>query len=591
MNNSRKSASAKPWVKACALSVVMCFVLPIASWAFEPVNYAGVLQPGMVLHLGKAVTVSAKYGAVDKAYQGQKKTVIVIHDLHCNYEVQKNIAAMIAELVHKQDLKLVAVEGASGAVDPGLIRRFPFHSVRDAVSDFMVKQGLLTGADFYASTAKKPVILEGIETPALYDESLTTARSFLTAEVQGSILDLRESLDSLKPALYNKALLDLDHLKQQYRMGKLDLFQYANRLLAKAHKHGLGHDGTYPQIDHYIHLNQKWPASAGTNIDQLYQELNRLDQSLRQVLYTTDKQKQLDDRLKRLDIMEKLLNISATQEELADFRKHRENYRIQEFLDFIHTGPLMELSGLNQALNRAGHFYQLADERSLLFVDYLTKAMDQHGQSLAVMITGGFHAEKVLKELKKRHISYLSVTPKVTRVDVVNPYFELLQNRHTPLESLLVKNQTILAYENQLQALANNPIKRMAVGLKLYAAALAEGLAMKTMVTRINETKKLDYSIAPGRALPSPVAGVQAFTAVKEGTDDTVVVLAASKPFERYGLAPNTPGMTLLPTAESSYAAVFESEKAYQHTTLKPAPSASINVQAIRSNVLASIKK
>ncbi|MBN1595940.1 hypothetical protein JW933_08460, partial [candidate division FCPU426 bacterium] len=49
--------------------------------------------------------------------------------------------------------------------------------------------------------------------------------------------------------------------------------------------------------------------------------------------------------------------------------------------------------------------------------------------------------------LKASGISYLSVKPRVTKQDLVNPYFSLLRNRQTPLEKLLSQNQNIFTVE------------------------------------------------------------------------------------------------------------------------------------------------
>ncbi|NTU50430.1 MAG: hypothetical protein HGA87_06090, partial [Desulfobulbaceae bacterium] len=90
-------------------------------------------------------------------------------------------------------------------------------------------------------------------------------------------------------------------------------------------------------------------------------------------------------------------------------------------------------------------FYQLADTRSRHFAGNLLKKMDEKHESLAVVITGGFHTNGMLEELRKKDIGYVSVKPRLTQQDAANPYFSLLQGRLLPLEKLLAKNQTLLA--------------------------------------------------------------------------------------------------------------------------------------------------
>ncbi len=557
-------------IKTCTLIITISFLFPIMSWAFEPGLYTAGQQPLMIHHLGRAVTVPEKWAHIESAFQGGNKTVICIQDLHCNYEVQKNIAATLKHLIKTQGLHLVAIEGASGPVNPSLLRNFPLKRIRNVVSDYLVKEGRLSGADYVAVTSQAPVKLEGIESQALYEESLKTVRQFLNSETQGLIYDLREALGTLKASLYSPELKRLDQIREKYRDGHLDILGYAAKLDGQARRQRLDLNN-YPQVRQFLKWNQTY-FGPQTNPEKLYQELDHLDQALRIRLYTTDLEKQLDEHLRRLDNMEKLLNISATQQELADFRGHRGDYRTQSFLDFINAtspknmSPLpleLNLLSLDQALDEVWKFYHLADERSVQFVDNLLSAMQTQQQSLAVMINGGFHTEQVSEELRKRNITYLLVRPQVSRLDVVNPYFELLQNRRTPLEQLLAKNQTILAVADQLQALAVNKLKRMAWGTLLFSTASAEAM-------KVSAQQALSFDITQWQELKAPVKGVRAFLA-KVGEAEKIVVVA-NRPLQAYGLEPGAE-VVLKALPGQHYAAVFADQSAYEKINLH-APSA-----------------
>lgn len=373
------------WIKAVTILIMISFILPIISWAFEPGNYMAPSVSG-VHYLGKLLTIPKNLATIHDQFQGSGKTVVCIQDLHCNYEVQKNIARIIGRLMQEQGLKLVTVEGASGHVDPGLIRDFPLAAARQTVSDDLVKQGKLTGADYMAAVSPKPLILEGIESQQLYDESLTTVQGFLNAEPQGLVADLRDALNELKSRLYNKPLLAYDKKRQDYRQGRLGLPAYGHYLIKTAKKAGLP-VASYTQLKSFLKINQAVYTPA-TEVQHLFQEIDSLDQAIREALYTDDQQKALDQYWHRLDIIEKLLNISATQEELADFRKNRNHYTAKAFMKLM-AGTLSSWESkarycdfyqLDHYLNQAEKFYRLADQRSVCFVDNLVKTMDKHGQ-------------------------------------------------------------------------------------------------------------------------------------------------------------------------------------------------------------------
>ncbi|NTV52164.1 MAG: hypothetical protein HGA76_04010, partial [Candidatus Firestonebacteria bacterium] len=401
-----------------------------------------------VVYEGKSVDLPAQLGSVEKAFQGQNKLIIHIQDLHCNYEVQKNIAGMIHLLAKEHGLKLVGEEGAFGTEDIDPIRSFPIAEIREAVGDYYVKQGRLTGAEYYGGTGEYPVKLEGIETPKLYEDSLAAVHGFLNAESQGYCLDLRESLDALKNDIYNPALLALDQERMAYRSGQLDVLGYAAKLKRLADEQGESL-AAYPQLEQYLR--------QGTNLfgekvepDALFLQMDMLDEALREALYTSELQRELDAQYRRLDIVEKLLNISATQEELREFRTQREKFSVRSFSRFLQqqAGPEAvdpELYALDAYLGQVAEFYRLADIRSQHFAVNLTRKMEDAHENLAVVITGGFHSDGFLSELKKQGIGYLSIKPRLTKQDAANPYFSILQGKKLPIEKLLAKNQTILA--------------------------------------------------------------------------------------------------------------------------------------------------
>ncbi|NTU49948.1 MAG: radical SAM protein, partial [Desulfobulbaceae bacterium] len=467
------------FLKSIAILTTLTFVFPYLTWAFEPGAYPIAARLLSIQYQGKPIELPANLGTIEKVFQGQNKTIIHIQDLHCNHEVQKNIAQIIHRLAKDHGLKLVGEEGAFFSPDISPLRSFPIPEIREAVSDYFVKQGKLTGAEYYGGNGEYPIRLEGIETSKLYEDSLAAVRSFLNAESQGYLLDLREMLDGLKPGIYSPDLTAVDQARSEYREGKLDVLAYAARLKKMAGQHHIN-PALYPNLEKYLHLGQK-RFEPSVEPDSLFHDLEALDRALREALYTQDLQREFDTQYHRLDVMEKLLNISATQEEVRAFKSGRTKFSVKAMIDFIQSfdrhpgesrgpegnGPDSglrrnddeaaweprvaaleidpEIYGLEQYLNKVEEFYSLADIRSRHFIANLNKKMDAEHETLAVVITGGFHTESMLDELKKQGVGYISVKPRLTKQDVANPYFSILQGKKLPIEKLLAKNQTLLA--------------------------------------------------------------------------------------------------------------------------------------------------
>ncbi|MCK5241478.1 hypothetical protein KAR34_03405 [bacterium] len=443
-------------IKFCTLLVAVNFLMPQVMWAFDTANYAvNQSQTMSIKYFGKVLSVPGELGKIKHGYQGKGRTVICIQDLHCNYEVQKNIAGIIQHLEKKYKVSLVGVEGAFSQIKTDHIRSFPVQKIKAEISDIYVKKGKLTGAEYIAITGKEAISLEGIETRKLYDDSLSLVQSFLTSENQGYIYDLRDVLNEIKIDIYNQALLKYDAVYLSYREGRLDVLKYIAHSFKTAKTLGLD-TSVYSLISKFLKINQLH-FSHEINADQLLKEVEHLDNMIREGFYTSKEQRQVDDLYERLDIIEKLLNISVLPEELESYRQNQEAYGIKNFVDFINTHQTaslleldMEIYVIEEDLKKVACFYELADKRSTHFVGNLLAKMDEKDQKIALLINGGFHAGKVLDELRQKDITYVSIIPSLTRQDIVNPYFELLENRQTPLEKLLEKNQNILALKLRL---------------------------------------------------------------------------------------------------------------------------------------------
>jgi len=96
----------------------------------------------------------------DARYFGTKEVVINIQDIHCHPEVQKNIASIITILDEKYKLPKVYLEGASGKVDTSWLCTISDKKIKQDVLDSLMKEGKLTGAEYYSVVSKRPDVIE-----------------------------------------------------------------------------------------------------------------------------------------------------------------------------------------------------------------------------------------------------------------------------------------------------------------------------------------------------------------------------------------------------------------------------------------------
>ncbi len=440
-------SSIRPWKKGLALALCVTFIFPYLTWAFTPSNAAAAT---VVRVNQQPVTFPETAGTIVQSHVGNARVVLYIQDLHCNYEVQTNIARLVEYAAEHYGVQNVFVEGASGPINVARLAQHPLAWAKQEIAEYLLREGKITGPEMLAANGTHALRILGVENAEQYQSSLDLVQGFLNSEIQGYVQDLRDGLTGLKPTLYSPALLRLDQAKQAYREGKRSLLNYALDLVAWARAAGISLE-TFSAVATYTQHRQE-PFGAGLSSDQLFRELEGLDQALREPLYQTAEQRRLDLLEHRLDVMERLLNISASTDDLAEWSRAPKEFSVAGFVAFIqaHMGEDEwsvdpEAAKLDETLIQVKAFYRLADQRSDVFAQAISAKMASAPAGVSVLIAGGYHSERVLAALKKSGCSYVSLVPKITRHDVANPYFDILRNRQTSLEKLLEKNQTILA--------------------------------------------------------------------------------------------------------------------------------------------------
>ena len=165
--------------------------------------------------------------------------VLLIRDLHGDYEAQMNIAKAIEFLAEDSSkLPLVLVEGATDEVDTSFFGTFPDIKVRKTLTKDFVKQGWVTGPEYLSITryGEKPFLeIWGVEDASLYVENFKNFREVLseTGEIEDWFLTFGQVLETLKNHIYHPELLELDKAIRGRLTGEIDLEAYVEYLLQK----------------------------------------------------------------------------------------------------------------------------------------------------------------------------------------------------------------------------------------------------------------------------------------------------------------------------------------------------------------------
>jgi len=165
-------------------------------------------------------------GEIKDRVQGTAdNTVIHIQDAHCNYSAQHSIASIIDHLSDSYNIRLVMLEGGKGNYDLSVFTKIKDPDIRKRVSDYFVKEGRVSGAEFFAINNPAKTKLFGIENENLYMSNLNAYKESLKyKEIADEHLStLTHIINNLKREIYSPSLTELDGTIKAYKEKDLDL--------------------------------------------------------------------------------------------------------------------------------------------------------------------------------------------------------------------------------------------------------------------------------------------------------------------------------------------------------------------------------
>ena len=481
-------------------------------------------------------TIKDKWSSSEQITNTEKRpTIIHIQDAHCNYAAQKRIAEIVDYLNKEYGIDTVNLEGGAKDWEPSIFTGIRDKSIREKISDHFVKEGFLTGAEYFAINNPGKIDIWGIEDTKLYINNLKAYRNSLKYKDRADkyISSLVRAINTLKLNIYSKELMDLDKRCSQYKANKTDFKDYLFCLMKYAAKKGidinrlanidrlrqaLGSENDIDfkkanaerddlidrlqkcmskdllkelvlktiefkeerisQRDFYGYLFQKvelanidlkaFPdlgkymayiaAYEAIDKSKLSDEIETLENAIRESLYRTDKERSLVRLSKNANILKDIFNISLTKEDYKYYKKNLGSFSVSNFTSFIEKEALSyiivvdvdkDISELNRYREDMEKFYEYSLKRDEAFLanirfgncspvsgfagprvsNPLTR-LPSH--PITILITWGFHTDNLTQLFKERGISYVSIMPNFRNCDDYQcPYFKILSGENS----------------------------------------------------------------------------------------------------------------------------------------------------------------
>jgi len=222
------------------------------------------------------IEIPAVYGKVIDRYGSGKSRdqIILIQDLHANYETQSNIKEILKHLKTNYGIRTIGVEGTAGKLDTSILSSIPDEKIKNNVLEYFMKKGFLTGPEAFAAFNDLNS-LEGLENRELYEQNAKLLVSSLNNRNNfvGILEKIKQLLRTTEEEICNPNLKKFRTQYILYRQKKLDPQTFHKYLekWAETCRTSVGQiSGNYSR---YIYLNKKFSGIDYKKIDKEYEML------------------------------------------------------------------------------------------------------------------------------------------------------------------------------------------------------------------------------------------------------------------------------------------------------------------------------
>lgn len=339
--------------------------------------------------------------------------VVLIQDLHAHYGVQKNIAGILEFLQKKLSSYatqsappfVLAVEGAQGPLDSSALAHFPKDPFKEPALDYLMRQGELTGMEYFAALEGHSHLLVGVEDQRLYElhrklfRNTYSKRQRLIQALQSVQTDIR----SLRRVYYSREMFQVQKRWEAYQAGRLSHETFVRKMMVLAKRFSISLTAQSAKSnDAYFQaksITQKIKSGLSRKAHPKAQDLVRVEEDL--------------------DLLLHVVQLQATESDVEAFAP-----RLHEFLalakSFLSSGAQAHLSVETEALLSSSiDFYVLAHLRNKPMVENTLALLHAPSKEIetAVLVAGGYHTAPMTQLLRQKKVSYVVIAPRVDSLD------------------------------------------------------------------------------------------------------------------------------------------------------------------------------
>ncbi|HTL70907.1 MAG TPA: hypothetical protein VL404_06415, partial [Candidatus Eisenbacteria bacterium] len=269
-----------------------------------------------------------------------------------------------------------------------------------------------------------------------------------------NIKSLMDSMEREKTMDFNKANLERDGLIERlnksmatekleqlvsqslaYKLGKISQGVFSSYLLETASSNGVKL-ADYPNLTAYADYMVLYES---IDIDALKDEVKDLEERIREKLFRGDEERELFRLSKQADTLHDLFEVRLSSVSLAFYKSHASEFSAAAFEKFIAESgkkhgilaePGLDVQDIFASMPDGVRFYEGAERRNNALLENTVRRMKENGQSMACLVTGGFHSRGIADLMKSEQMSYIVIMPRFDK-KTTRPYLTIITNSQT----------------------------------------------------------------------------------------------------------------------------------------------------------------
>lgn len=290
----------------------------------------------------------------------------------------------------------------------------------------------------YIEALEKIKITEGMELKGYENYDIVLGTSRLEKGIDFNLVgNERDNLIAmLNSSLSKENLGELIAKSLKFKEDKMSAGEYYFYLCALAEKEGIISKKLYKNLALYVDYIATYEKLKR---DEFFKELNEIRDKLSEALCKTEEQKRLFMISNGLSILTAFLRLKLSPEDFDYYKAKRGDFDLGEWKGFlkkhlrrlgIETAVPEDTSVIDENLEILEGFYDTAFKRDRAFLKNSLDKMEKEKEGLAVLITGGFHTANLTSLFKDNGISYVVITPKLTKETDTQLYDRILKESY-----------------------------------------------------------------------------------------------------------------------------------------------------------------